>query len=243
MLGVSIINALLLLLLIFIFGSHISLTPIYTDATNMTFAVNNDFLIQNTSSFIDESAIMHVYGEVKNISNKTTTNVIVKGSFFDGDGTLLNHFQRTCELPTVNSGGICPFEILYIDAKTTNRVKDFKLSATGIITDESKPTTLKIYSDNSRLDILGFYYINGRISNEGPLTATNSSVVASLYDKDGKVIAIGRALAEPVNIPSDNQASFGIAVTEKSQTYKTKNYSLVAYSDQSVSSPLSVMSK
>ena len=81
MLGVSIINA---LLLIFIFGSHISLTPIYTDVTNMTFAVNNDFLIQNTSSFIDESAIMHVYGEVKNISNKTTTNVIVKGSFFDG---------------------------------------------------------------------------------------------------------------------------------------------------------------
>lgn len=241
MLGVSIINA--LLLLIFIFGSHISLTPIYTDATNMTFAVNNDFLIQNTSSFIDESAIMHVYGEVKNISNKTTTNVIVKGSFFDGDGTLLNHFQRTCELPTVNSGGICPFEILYIDAKTINRVKDFKLSATGIITDESKPTTLKIYSDNSRLDILGFYYINGRISNEGPLTATNSSVVASLYDKDGKVIAIGRALAEPVNIPSDNQASFGIAVTQKSQTYKTKNFSLVAYSDQGVSSPLSVMSK
>ena len=241
MLGVSIINA--LLILIFIFGSHISLTPIYTDVTNMTFAVNNDFLIQNTSSFIDESAIMHVYGEVKNISNKTTTNVIVKGSFFDGDGTLLNHFQRTCELPTVNSGGICPFEILYIDAKTTNRVKDFKLSATGIITDESKPTTLKIYSDNSRLDILGFYYINGRISNEGQLTATNSSVVASLYDKDGKVIAIGRALAEPVNIPSDNQASFGIAVTEKSQTYKIKNYSLVAYSDQGVSSTLSVMSK
>src|SRR5687768_9411082 len=93
MLGVSIINA---LLLIFIFGSHISLTPIYTDVTNMTFAVNNDFLIQNTSSFVDESAIMHVYGEVKNISNKTTTNVIVKGSFFDVDGTLLNHFQRTC---------------------------------------------------------------------------------------------------------------------------------------------------
>ena len=240
MLGVSIITILVLLIII---GSHISLTPIYTETTKMTFAANNDFLIQNTSSFIDEGAIMHVYGEVKNISNKTATNVIVKGSFFDGDGTLLNHFQRSCELPTVNSGGICPFEILYIDAKTTNRVKDFKLSAVGITTDESKPTTLKIYSDNSRLDILGFYYINGRISNEGPLTATNSSVVASLYDKDGKVIAIGRALAEPVNIPSDNQASFGIAVTEKSQTYKTKNYSLVAYSDQGVSSPLSVMSK
>lgn len=235
--GINII----IIMVLFLFGTNIMVIIINTE-WRIAFAAS-DFLIQKTSSFVDENKIMHVYGEVKNISNKTTTNVIVKGSFFDVDGTLLNHFQRTCELPTINSGGICPFEILYIDAKTTNRVKDFKLSATGIITDESKPTTLKIYSDNSRLDIFGFYYINGRISNEGSLTAANSSVVASLYDKDGKVIAIGRALAEPINIPSGNQASFGIAVTEKSQTYKTKSYSLVAYSDQGVSSPLSVVSK
>jgi hypothetical protein len=50
-------------------------------------------------------------------------------------------------------------------------------------------------------------------------------------------------LAEPVNIPSDDQASFGIAVTEKSQVYKTKSYSLVAYSNQYLSTSISIAFK
>jgi hypothetical protein len=167
----------------------------------------------------------------------------VKGSFYDDEGKLLNQYQRSCELPTVSSGGICPFEILYIDTNTTNTIKDIKLSALGIYTDKIKPTTLKVYSDNAKLNILGFYFINGRISNEGPVTATDSSVVATLYDKDGNVIALGRAVAEPANIPSGTQASFGIAVTEKSQVYKTKSYSLVAYSDQYLSPSISIVYK
>jgi hypothetical protein len=120
--------------------------------------------------------------------------------------------------------------------------KDIKLSALGIRTDKIKPTILRVYADNAKLN-MGFYYINGRISNEGLVTATDSGVVATLYNKDGEVSALARALAEPENIQSGNQASFGIAVTEKSQAYKTKNYSLVAYSDQCVSPSISIAYK
>ncbi len=225
------------------FGLNDSLAPVPAHATRpTTLAAGNDTVIQHTSSFIDESSIMHTYGEIKNISNRSLTNVTVKGSFYDDEGKLLNQYQRSCELPTVSSGGVCPFEILYIDTNTTNTIKDIKLSALGIYTDKIKPTTLKVYSDNAKLNILGFYFINGRISNEGPVTATDSSVVATLYDKDGNVIALGRAIAEPANIPSGTQASFGIAVTEKSQVYKTKSYSLVSYSDQYLS-PLTIVYK
>ena len=235
-------TVMILLLISAIFSSISSQAPIHTYATQ-TLAANDDFKIQNTSSFIDESLIMHIYGEIVNTSNRSLANVTTKGSFYDNNGKLLNEYQRACELPIVNSGGICPFEILYLDTKTTKIVKDFRLSAIGTPTAKGKPNALKVFSDSSKLDISGFYYITGGISNEGSEIATLTTVVATLYDNDGKVIAIGRALAEPVNIPSGNQASFGIAVTEKSQTYKTKSYSLVAYSDQGVSSPLSVVSK
>lgn len=238
-----VIIAMVLLLLWTMFGLNDSLAPVPAHATRpTTLAAGNDTVIQHTSSFIDESSIMHTYGEIKNISNRSLTNVTVKGSFYDDEGKLLNQYQRSCELPTVSSGGVCPFEILYIDTNTTNTIKDIKLSALGIYTDKIKPTTLKVYSDNAKLNILGFYFINGRISNEGPVTATDSSVVATLYDKDGNVIALGRAIAEPANIPSGTQASFGIAVTEKSQVYKTKSYSLVSYSDQYLS-PLTIVYK
>jgi hypothetical protein len=232
-----------LLLFLLLFGSIISPISISSDSSKKTLSADDDFMIQNISSFIDESAIMHIYGEIRNTSDMSIANVTVNGSFYDDNGKLLNVYRRSCELPTVNAGSVCPFEILYIDTKTTNNINDFKLSALGIVTNNSKPTTLKFYSVNSRLDILGFYYINGRISNEGSVTATDSSVVATLYDKDGKVIAIGRALAEPINIVPGSQANFGIAVTEKSQAYKTERYSLMAYSTQYASSPSPIASK
>jgi len=235
-------TVMILLLISAIFSSISSQAPIHTYATQ-TLAANDDFKIQNTSSFIDESLIMHIYGEIVNTSNRSLANVTAKGSFYDNDGKLLNEYQRACELPTVNPGGICPFEILYLDTKTTKIVKDFRLSAIGTPTAKGNPNALNVFSDSSKLDISGFYYITGGISNEGLEIATLTTVIATLYDKDGKVIALGRALAEPVSIPPDKRASFGIGVIEKKQTYKTNSYSLVAYSNQYLSPPITVVSK
>lgn len=235
-------TVMILLLISAIFSSISSQAPIHTYATQ-TLAANDDFKIQNTSSFIDESLIMHIYGEIVNTSNRSLANVTAKGSFYDNNGKLLNEYQRACELPTVNPGGICPFEILYLDTKTTKIVKDFRLSAIGTPNAMGKPNALKVFSDSSKLDISGFYYITGGIANEGSEIATLTTVIATLYDRNGKVIALGRALAEPVSISPDKQASFGIGVTEKKQTYKTNSYSLVAYSNQYLSPSITVVSK
>jgi hypothetical protein len=66
--------------------------------------------------------------------------------------------------------------------------------------------------------------------------------VATLYDKDGRVIAVGKALAEAIpgssDIPPGKEAPFSVPVTEKLQTYKTARYSLVAESDQYASDPV-----
>jgi len=240
LLGFSIIIIIVIMILL-LFGANIIMMSImHTGETEVAFveASSSDFIVQNTSSFIDENKIMHVYGQVKNMADKAMTNVVVKAFFYDGSGKLLNEFQRSCELRTINPSSLCPFEILYIDTKTVGNIKDFKLSAIGTPTNSSKPTALKIHSDNSKLDILGFYYINGRILNEGSLTATNSHAIATLYGKDGNVIAIARALAEPVNIAPNSQAAFGLAATQKLQTHKVKSYSLIADSDQYMSLPI-----
>src|ERR671919_1821552 len=147
-------GAMKLLFFLLVLSLFTSLIPIYSDSFTKTLSGNQVFIIQNTSSFVDESDLMHVYGEVRNVSNMSMTNVTINGSFYDKSGRQINDYQRSCELPTINAGGICPFEIIYIDTKTTNRFKDFKLTAQGIVTDTSEPTKLKFHSDNSRLDIL-----------------------------------------------------------------------------------------
>jgi hypothetical protein len=242
LLGISIIIIIVIMILLLFGANSMMMTSMHTGEMEVAFveASSTDFIIQNTSSFIDENKIMHVYGQVKNMADKAMTNVVVKAFFYDGIRKLLNEFQRSCELRTINPSSMCPFEILYIDTKTVGKIKDFKLSAIGTPTDNSKLTALKIYSDNSKLDILGFYYINGRILNEGPLTATDSLAIGTLYDKDGNVIAIARALAEPVNIAPNSQAAFGLVATQKLQTHKVKSYSLIVDSDQYVSLPVFV---
>jgi hypothetical protein len=200
----------------------------------------SDIEIGKTSSFVDENGIMHLYGEVRNLSTKPMSNVVVKASFFDDNGKLLNEFNRSTELSKLNPGGISPFEILYIDSKTVNQVRDFKISTEISSTpaeNKLKPVRLEVNPTNSRLDIFGFYYINGIVVNNAKANSTNTLIIATLYDKNGNVIAIGRGLAEPLNITAGSNGVFGLVVSEKLQTYKTTSYSLIADSDEYTSVP------
>jgi hypothetical protein len=194
-------------------------------------SAEQNFTFQKKSFFVDESKLAHVFGEVKNTSNRPVTDIIVQASFYDSHHILLNKFKRSTDIRTLNPGDITPFEILYYDFKTVDLIHNYTLSAIGKAT-AVKPKALHIESYNSRIDILGFYYVNGIISNKGPEPATDTLVIATMYDKNGNVISIGRAMAEPVNITSHSEAAFGIAVTDKLQTYKVKNFSLSADSDQ-----------
>ena len=195
------------------------------------------FAIQKTSSHIDENNIIHVYGLVKNTSNKAFKNIIVKASFYNSSGQMINEFQRSTDLRTINPGETSPFEILYLDTKTVNDVKNYTLSASGEEA-QTKARGLRIVSNSSKLDtILGIYYIRGRVVNEGSEGTTNSMIIAPLYDKNGDVILVGRAQTEPVNISSHSEAAFDLPVTAAPQIFRVKGYSLLADSDQFVTIP------
>jgi len=201
---------------------------------NLYSTPQKDLEINHVYNYVDENKIMHVLGEMKNIGSKAMTNVTIGATFFDPEGKIINEYKRSAELRTINPGFVSPFEILFIDQKTVDKVKDFKLFVNGTEAGP-QPEDLQINVDSSRQDILGFYYINGVIFNSGKASANNSIAIATLYDTDGKVVAIGRGLAEPKDIPSNSGASFGLAIIDKLQTQKGRSYSVVADSDAYVS--------
>jgi peptide/nickel transport system substrate-binding protein len=198
-----------------------------------------DLSFQNESSFIDENKLLHVLGEIRNESSSPMKDVLITATFFDKERNSLGQFQRSSELRVINPSEISPFEILFLDQKNADRVVNYTLSATGTAAPEPKAKQIRILSSNSRLDVLGTYYINALARNEGQQLATNAIMIATLYDSDGRVVAIGKALAEATpgssDIPAGSEAPFGIPVTEKLQTYKTARYSLIVDSDQYVS--------
>jgi peptide/nickel transport system substrate-binding protein len=198
----------------------------------------DSFSFHNQSSYLDESRILHVLGDIKNESTRPMKDMIITASFYDKSGNLLGQFQRAPSLQVINAGESSSFEIPYINQKTVDSVANYTLSATGQPA-EPKAKQLRIISANSRLDLLGTYYINAVARNEGQENATNAIMIATLYDINGKVISIGKALAEAGPGTSDmlpgTEAPFGITITDKLQTYKTARYSLVVDSDNYIS--------
>ena len=194
--------------------------------------------INHVYNYVDENKIMRVLGEVKNIGSKAMTNVTIGATFFDSEGKIMNEYRRSAELRTINPSFVSPFEILFVDQNTVDKVEDFKLDANGTEVRTPSPVDLQIKVDSTRQDIFGFYYINGVIFNSGPAIANNSIAIATLYDSDDRVIAIGRGLAEPKDISGNSAASFGLAILEKLQTPKGNSYSVIADSDSYVSIPV-----
>lgn len=202
-----------------------------------------EFSFQKQFSYVDETRFLHLLGVIRNDSDTAMTNVLIRASFYDSQGNLLDEFQREPGLQVINPGESSSFEILYIDQQTAGDVANYTMSAMGQVT-EPKEKALTIISWNSRLDILGTYYINALARNDGQETADNAIIIGTLYDSEGRVIAIGKALAEAgrgsSNITAGSQAPFGIAITQKLQTHKTAQYSLVVDSDQYMSDPVVV---
>jgi hypothetical protein len=199
-----------------------------------------NFTFHNETKYVDESKILHIYGEIKNESTTTAMkNILITASFYDATGALLSQSQQAPKLRVINPGSVAPFDMVFLDTANAGKVASYSLSARGQPT-ETKPASLTITSSNSRLDVLGLYYINVGIRNDGNQTVTNPIAIATLYDSAGKVVAIGEAPAESESrvvedmAPGDRGGS-GIVVSERLQTYKAASYALVADSDQYVS--------
>ncbi|UVS69241.1 CFI-box-CTERM domain-containing protein [Nitrososphaera viennensis] len=203
-------------------------------------AAEGNFSFHNETKYMDETKIMHIYGEIKNESETTAMKgVLITASFYDANGALLSQYQQAPKLRVIGPGGFAPFDMVYLDPATVDRVASYSLSATGQPA-EDKPAKLTIVSSNSRLDVLGLYYINVSVRNDGNQTATNPIAIATLYDSAGKVVAIGEAPLESESRVVENMApggkgGSGIVVPERLQTYKAASYSLVVDSDQYVS--------
>ena len=91
----------------------------------------NSLQIKHVYNYVDENKIMHVLGELQNIGNNAMTNVTVGALFTDTEGDIINEYSRSSELRTINPGLASPFEILFIDPKNVDKVKNFKLHVNG----------------------------------------------------------------------------------------------------------------
>ncbi len=202
----------------------------------LIFALENDSVIfEKLFLKTDEFGYAHLFGLVKNKISEPISNITVQASFYNSDNDIIGKYERKTELDSIEYNKTSPFEILYLDTESSKNIKNYTLSAKIENMGVTKEKALTIGSISSRPDISGFYYINGQIKNNGDRPSTNTMIISTFYNKDGSVIGIAKALAEPINIQKGMYAGFGIVFVDKDLVFKIKNYTLNAFSDQYVS--------
>lgn len=198
-----------------------------------SYGVGNFEVLQTNTTF-DQSGLIHLFGELRNTSDRPQQGIAIFANFYDESGKNIGNGSGIVPVRSLNMGDISPFEIILLDTEQSKNVSNYSLNITskaGLV----KAKNLIITSSKSRPDIFGYYYVNGRISNKGNDTATNVLAIASFYDKDGKIIGLSSAIAEPTNMTSLSTSSFTVVMDDKVQTSKIKNYYLTIDSDQYVS--------
>jgi hypothetical protein len=200
---------------------------------NPIYSLENFKVIQ-TNTLFDQSGLVHLYGQIKNISNESQKDVTVSATFYDKHGKYIGNASGIASVRSINSGQVSPFEIIFLDKEKSKLFSDYALNLTSKIGNQ-KPESIVLGTSKSRPDLFGYYYVSGRILNIGGEAATNVLAIASFFDDKGKIIGLSSAIAEPSNMTSGSMASFTIVMDDKLQSSKIKNYSLIIDSDQYVS--------
>jgi hypothetical protein len=82
---------------------------------------------------------------------------------------------------------------------------------------EEPSGTVSIIGNSSYTDSSGALHIDGEVYNDVALiTAKEVQVIATFYDTNGKVVGSVRALTDPEDLPSGENATFNILLTSAS---------------------------
>jgi hypothetical protein len=82
---------------------------------------------------------------------------------------------------------------------------------------EEPSGTVSIISNSSYTDSSGALHIDGEVYNDVALiTAKEVQVIGTFYDTNGKVVGSARALTDPEDLPSGENATFNILLTTAS---------------------------
>ncbi|VFJ12724.1 hypothetical protein [Candidatus Nitrosocosmicus franklandus] len=174
----------------------------------------------------DENGFLHLIGLAQNNENKTLKNIYVIGTLIGSNKTPLANYSNQVEVDPLNPSEKTAYDIMIYDKDQNDLIHDYSIAFTANFSNSKNIKNLEIHSLSSRYDLLGFFYISGRVTNEMDSISNNTIVIAAISDEDQNLLGIWKAQTEPYNIPPSATASFTIPITDNTQTSKIANYTL-----------------
>ena len=189
--------------------------------------------IDNDRKYLGDDGTIHIVGEIINESDKPINQVNVIAIFYSGDSSV---YQTSTENLT---SMIMPGMKGAFDLMVTEDIGhvDYYLLDIDFKVTQPKDQMIEITSSEFTHGPLDNIAIQGTVANNGDLTANMVRVIATLYDRDGNVVAVSEARTEPDYLRANDESFFVIPILDKTQTNKIVDYSLVAESEEYTAVP------
>jgi hypothetical protein len=190
--------------------------------------------IQNDQKYFGDDGALHIVGEIENNFNSAINQIEIKANLFS-KGVLIDTANSRAMLNTIMPEMKGPFEILVL-GETAKHMDEYSLEINYKIT-EPKNQVIDITSTDFVRDDSDNLVIKGTVANRGDITANTIVVVATLYDRDGKVAGVSKAHVEPDYLGAEDQSFFFVSVPDKSKSNPIIDYTVVAESEEYTAVP------
>ena len=188
-----------------------------------------EIVIQNDQAYFGDNGAMHIVGEIRNDFNVPLNQIEILASLYS-NGEIIDQTSATSLINTIMPGMKSPFDIIIFGEKAKT-IESYSLELNYQITNP-KHQVIEITSSEFSMDNLDNLFIIGTVANQGEITANTIVVVATLYDRDGKVAAVSKTHTRPDYLRAADETFFFVTIPDKLQANTVVDYSLVAESEE-----------
>ena len=194
-----------------------------------------EITVQNDQTYIGNDGMLHIVGEIQNNSKSPLNKIKILAVLTDQNGNEVNRIDGKVLSNILMPGMKGGFDII-----TNERIFDknlayelgfeYKLAA-------PKSQVIEVVSSEMKRDKWNNLVISGTMENNGEITANMINVIATLYDKDGKVLTVSKVQTQPDFLRAGEESHFLVPIYEKNQSMNVANYIIIAESDEYAAVP------
>ncbi len=194
-----------------------------------------EIIVQNDQTYIGDDGMLHIVGEIQNNSKSPLNKIKILAVLTDENGNVINKFDGKMMSNVLMPGMKGGFDIITNQNNFNNKFSyeldfEYKLAA-------PKSQVIDITSSELTRDQLNNVVITGTLENNGEITANMINVIATLYDRDGKVLTVSKTQTQPDFLRAGEESHFLIPIYEKNQSTDAVDYTVIAESDEFAAVP------
>ncbi len=173
-----------------------------------------------------------IVGELKNNFNYPVEVVKVIAKLYDSSGKLIDTDYTYSYLDAIRPEQKSFFKLSILDDNIASRINGYSLNMSSRHADSALPKGLKIQRGEEGVNGYGWYQLVGEVTNTGTRTIEFVKVIATFYNKAGKVIDANYTYTEPSDLAVEETAPYKITLLDEDIFSKVKSISVIAQSRQ-----------